>query len=188
MTEDQLEQDTLSWLKDAGYTTICGYDIAPDGPTPERSDFKQVLLNDRLIAAIARLNPTIPPQAREDAFRQVRDLGIPAQLSANQAFHRLLLNGVPIEYQKDGETRGDRVRLIDFDQVAANEWLAVNQCSIQGPTHTRRPDIILFVNGLPLVLLELKNPADTNASIWKATISCRPIRNRSRISSSTTKS
>jgi len=90
------------------------------------------------------------------------------QLSANRLFHRLLVGGVPVQYQKDGETRGDFVRLIDWADVRANEWLAVNQFSIQGPKHTRRPDIILFVNGLPLVLLELKNPADVNADLIKA--------------------
>ncbi len=89
-------------------------------------------------------------------------------LSANRQFHRLLINGVQVEYQKDGETRGDFVRLMDFADVAANEWLAVNQFSIKGAKYTRRPDIILFVNGMPLVLLELKNPADVNADIWKA--------------------
>ena len=96
------------------------------------------------------------------------DLGIPALLSANRHFHRLLVTGVPVQYQKDGETRGDFVRLIDWAEPARNEWLAVNQFSIKGPHHTRRPDIILFVNGLPLVLIELKNPADLNADVWKA--------------------
>jgi hypothetical protein len=89
-------------------------------------------------------------------------------LAANRAFHQLLVNGVPVEYQQDGETRGDFVRLVDFADVGTNEWLAVNQFSIKGAKYTRRPDIVLFVNGLPLVLLELKNPADENADIWKA--------------------
>ncbi|MGU5542706.1 type I restriction endonuclease, partial [Aeromonas hydrophila] len=91
-----------------------------------------------------------------------------ALLSANRAFHRLLVNGVPVQYQRDGETVGDFVRLVDFEQPTANEWLAINQFSIKGPKHTRRPDIILFINGLPLVVLELKNPADVHADIWKA--------------------
>ncbi|MBC7618262.1 MAG: type I restriction endonuclease subunit R, partial [Candidatus Saccharibacteria bacterium] len=94
--------------------------------------------------------------------------GTPALLSANRQFHRLLVGGVPVQYQKDGETRGDFVRLIDWGSPDKNEWLAVNQFSIKGPHHTRRPDIILFVNGLPLVLIELKNPADLNANVWKA--------------------
>jgi len=168
MTEDQLEQETLGWLSEAGYDCLFGPELAPDGASAERADYRQVLLVERLRGAIAGLNPNIPPAAREDAVRQVQDLSIAVQLSANRRFHQLLVGGVPVEYQRDGETRGDFVRLIDWANPAANEWLAVNQFSIKGPHHTRRPDIILFVNGLPLVLLELKNPADENADIWKA--------------------
>ena len=168
MTEDQLEQETLAWLQDVGYRHAYGPDLAPDGRSPERGNFRQVLLTGRLRAAMERLNPGVPPAARDDALKQVLDLGIPALLGANRHFHRLLVAGVPVQYQKDGETRGDFVRLVDWAAPAANDWLAVNQFSIRGPRHTRRPDIILFVNGLPLVLLELKNPADLNADVWKA--------------------
>ncbi|MFL9965128.1 type I restriction endonuclease subunit R [Paraburkholderia sediminicola] len=168
MTEDQLEQETLCWLTDVGYIRLFGPDLAPDGANAERADYRQVLLVERLRSAIARLNPSIPTQAREDALQRVRDLGIPALLSANRRFHQLLIGGVPVQYQRDGETRGDFVRLIDWANPAANEWLAVNQFAIKGSHHTRRPDVMLFVNGLPLVLLELKNPADLNADIWKA--------------------
>ncbi len=168
MTEDQLEQETLGWLAEVGYSHLYGPDIAHDGDSPERQNYRQVLLVERLRHAIARLNPSVPLAAREDALKQVVDLGLPIQLSANRLFHRLLVSGVPVQYQKDGETCGDFVRLIDWVDVRANEWLAINQFSIQGPKHTRRPDIILFVNGLPLVLLELKNPADVNADLVKA--------------------
>lgn len=168
MTEDQLEQETLGWLSDVGYTLLNGYEIAVDGSTPERPDYQNTLLPFRLRETINRLNPNIPLAAREDAFRQVQDLGIPSLLSANRHFHKLLVNGVPVQYQKDGETRGDFVRLVDWGSPIKNDWTAVNQFSIKGARHTRRPDIILFVNGLPLVLLELKNPADENADIWKA--------------------
>jgi type I restriction enzyme R subunit len=168
MTEDQLEQEALGWLVEAGYETLFGPEIAPDGERPERADYLQVLLPFRLREAIHRLNPDIPTAAKEDALKQVLDLGIPALLSANRHFHKLLVGGVPVEYQKEGETRGDFVRLIDWNNPAKNRWLAVNQFSIKGPHHTRRPDVILFVNGLPLVLLELKNPADEKADIWKA--------------------
>ncbi|MFC5520870.1 type I restriction endonuclease subunit R [Polaromonas jejuensis] len=168
MTEDQLEQETLAWLQDVGYTHCYGPDMAHDGTAPERTSYRQVLLAGRLRSAIDRLNPGIPAAAREDALKQVLELGIPALLYANRHFHRLLVTGVPVQYQKDGETRGDFVRLLDWAQPEANDWLAVNQFSIKGPHHTRRPDIILFVNGLPLVLLELKNPADEAADVWKA--------------------
>ena len=168
MTEDQLEQETLVWLQDVGYTHLYGPDIAFDGPKPERANYRQVLLTFRLREAIGKLNPSIPSAAREDALKQVLDLGVPALLSANRHFHRLLVGGVPVQYQLNGETRGDLVRLIDWATPERNEWLAVNQFSIKGPHHTRRPDIVLFVNGLPLVLMELKNPADLNADVWKA--------------------
>ncbi len=168
MTEDQLEQETLCWLEELGYQHLYGPTIAHDGANPERESNRDVVLTMRLRTAIARLNPLVPLAAREDALRQVLELGVPVQLSANRLFHRLLVSGVPVQYQRDGETRGDFVRLIDWVNIGANDWLAVNQFSIQGPKRTCRPDIILFINGLPLVLLELKNPADLNADLSKA--------------------
>ncbi len=168
MTEDQLEQEALSWLQDVGYTHRYGPDLAHDGTEPQRANYRQVILPFRLREAIHRLNPDIPIAAREDALQRVQELGIPSLLSANRAFHKLLVGGVPVQYQKDGETRGDFVRLVDWSDVSRNEFWAVNQFSIKGQHHTRRPDIILFINGLPLVLLEIKNPADEVADIWKA--------------------
>ena len=168
MTEDQLEQEALSWLANVGWRHRYGPELAPDGSTPERRDYRQVLLIDRLRQAVALLNPAVPQAARDDAIKQVVDLATPVLLTANRQFHRLLVTGVPVQYQLNGETCGDFVRLIDWTESARNEWLAVNQFSIAGARHTRRPDIILFVNGLPLVLIELKNPADQNADVWKA--------------------
>jgi len=168
VTEDQLEQEALGWLADVGWQHRYGPDLAPDGSAPERDNYRQVLLIGRLRQAVAALNPTVPQSARDDAVKQVVDLGTPVLLAANRQFHRLLVTGVPVQYQRDGETRGDFVRLVDWDAPTRNEWLAVNQFSITGAHHTRRPDIILFVNGLPLVLIELKNPADQNADVWKA--------------------
>jgi type I restriction enzyme R subunit len=168
MTEDQLEQECIAWLADVGWQHCHGPDIAPDGDAPERDSYRQVLLPGRLRAAVAALNPAVPAAAREDAVRQVMDLGTPVLLAANRRFHRLLVGGVPVQYQRDGETRGDFVRLVDWADPSRNDWLAVNQFSITGPQHTRRPDMVLFVNGLPLVVIELKNPADPNADVWKA--------------------
>ena len=168
MTEDQLEQEALGWLASVGYTQLNARDLDHLDPRLARASNREVVLAVSLRAAIDRLNPSVPAAAREDAFKQVLDMGQPALLSGNRAFHRLLVAGVPVQYQKDGETRGDFVRLVDWHPTAANEWLAVQQFTIKGPRHTRRPDIILFINGLPLVLIELKNPADLNADIWKA--------------------
>ena len=147
MTEDQLEQETLAWLQDVGYAVRSGVDIVPDGPAPERANHREVLLLERLRQAVARLNPGIPAAAREDAVQRVQNLGLPVQLAANRAFHQLLVGGVPVQYQHDGETRGDFVRLVDWADASRNEYWAVNQFTIKGPHHTRRPDIILFVNG-----------------------------------------
>jgi len=168
MTEDKLEQEMLTWLSELGYTHVYGPTIACDGEAPERNNYQDILLIERLRRAINQLNPEIPPAAREDALQQVRDLNTPILLSANRRLHHFLVNGVPVEYQKDGETRGNFVRLIDFEIPSNNEWFAVNQFSIKGEKHTRRPDILLFINGLPLVLIELKNSADLNADIGKA--------------------
>jgi type I restriction enzyme, R subunit len=168
MTEDQLEQEALGWLTELGYDHRHGPDIAHDGADPQRAHYRQVLLPFRLREAIQRLNPRVPTAAREDALQRVLELGQLAQLGANQAFHKLLTGGVPVQYQKDGETRGDFVRLVDWAHPEHNEFWAVNQFTIKGPHHTRRPDIVLFVNGMPLVLIELKNPADGSADIWKA--------------------
>ena len=168
MTEDQLEQEALGWLASVGYTPLNARDLDNLDPRLERANNREVVLAACLRSAIDRLNPAVPAAAREDAFRQVLDIGQPALLSGNRAFHRVLVTGVPVQYQKDGETRGDFVRLIDWKETGSNEWLAVQQFTIKGLRHTRRPDIILFINGLPLVLIELKNPADLNADIWKA--------------------
>ena len=171
ITEDDVEQAALQWLAGLGWSVAHGPDISPpDAKTPgtERDTYRQVCLHHRLAAAIQRLNPHIPASARDEALRRVLDPNNPVLISANQQFHRWLVEGVPVEYQKDGATRGDRVRLIDFDDIARNDWLAVNQFYIQGPKIPRRPDIILFVNGLPLVVLELKNPADEDADVWGA--------------------
>jgi type I restriction enzyme R subunit len=168
MTEDELEREALGWLASVGYTSLNARDLDHLDPRLERGSTGEVVLSVSLRAAIARLNPHMPRSAHEDAYKQVLDMGQPALLSGNRAFHRVLVTGVPVQYQLNGETRGDFVRLVDWHNTAANEWLAVQQFTIKGPRHTRRPDIVLFINGLPLVLVELKNPADVNADIWKA--------------------
>jgi type I restriction enzyme R subunit len=169
--EDDVEEAMLQWLAGLGWGTAHGPDISPPDakmPGTERASYREVVLAGRLRDAIAQLNPHIPPGAREDALRCVLDPNVPGLVNANRQVYRWLVDGVPVEYQKDGETRGDRVRLLDFADVAGNDWLAVNQFSVQGPKLTRRPDVVLFVNGLPLVVVELKNPGDEDADIWAA--------------------
>ena len=171
ISEDAVEQALLEWLAGLGWATAHGPDISPpDARTPgfERGSYREVVLAGRLREAIARLNPHVRPDARDDALRRVLSPNVPGLVNANRQLHRWMVDGVPVEFQKDGETRGDRVRLLDFADVAANDFLAVNQFSVQGPKLTRRPDVLLFVNGLPLVLFELKNPGDEDADIWAA--------------------
>lgn len=171
LNEDHLEQAALQWLAGLGWETAHGPDISPPDaktPGPERDTYRQVVLHHRLRQAIQRLNPHIPANARDEALRLVLSPNIPGQVQANRQLHRWLIEGVPVQFQKDGETRGDRVKLIDFEVIKNNDWLAVNQFSIQGPKQTRRPDIVLFINGIPLVVLELKNPGDESADIWAA--------------------
>lgn len=171
ISEDDVEQAMLQWLAELGWTIAHGPHISPpDARTPgtERQTYRDVVLAQRLRDALARLNRHIPPAARDDALRRVLSPNVPGLVNANRQLYRWLVEGVPVEFQKDGETRGDRVRLIDFSDVAANDWLVVNQLSVQGPKLMRRPDVVLFVNGLPLVVVELKNPADEDADIWAA--------------------
>lgn len=171
MTEQDVERAMLDWLAGLGWAIAHGPDISPaDAKTPgtDRASYREVVLAGRLREAIARLNPHIPPGARDDALRRVLSPDVPGLVNANRQVHRWLVDGVPVEFQKDGETRGDRVRLIDFSHVEANDWLAVDQFSVQGPKLTRRPDVLLFVNGLPVVVVELKNPGDEEADIWAA--------------------
>jgi type I restriction enzyme R subunit len=166
--ESMAEQAALDWFEELGYQRVFGPDIAPQGVEQERESYKQIVLTDRLLTALARINPHIPASILEDAARQVIHGNAPSLMQANRQFHRWLTDGVPVEINLDGETLGDRVKLIDFTDADNNEWLAINQYSIEGPHHTRRPDIVVFINGIPLSVIELKNPADENADIWAA--------------------
>lgn len=167
--ESIIEQAALDYLESLGYATLRGNDIAPGEPAAERADYGQVILADRLHQALARLNPSIPADALDDAFRKLTRPEGPTLEARNQQVHRWLIDGVTVEYRhKDAHIAGAQVRLIDFDKPDNNDWLAVNQFTIIENKHNRRPDVVLFINGLPLVLLELKNAADENATIWNA--------------------
>jgi type I restriction enzyme R subunit len=164
--ENMVEQIALDWFSELGYERVFGPDIAPDGPDQERTTYKQVVLTDRLFTSLAKINPNIPSPVLEEAVRQLLHGNKVGLMSANHQFHQWLTDGIPVEINKDGETLGDFVRLIDFSHPDKNEWLVVNQYSVEGPKHTRRPDIVVFINGLPMAVIELKNPADENADLW----------------------
>ncbi|MFZ2854918.1 MAG: type I restriction endonuclease subunit R, partial [Rhodocyclaceae bacterium] len=159
----------LQWFGELGYAIGHGPQIAPGEPAAERASFAEVVLAGRLREAIRRLNPAIPEEAREEALRKVLRVGTPSLTQTNRDFHRMLRDGVPVEYPRpDGSIAGDHVRLVDFGDARANDWLAVNQFTVIEGQHNRRPDIVVFVNGLPLGLIELKNAADEDATIWSA--------------------
>jgi type I restriction enzyme R subunit len=168
-TESVVEDAALAWLASLGWHVAHGPDIAPEAPAAERASYGEVVLRRRLRDALARLNPQLPAEAVDDAFRKLtRPEG--ASLEArNRVLHRLLVDGVTVEYRApDGAIRGAQAQVVDFDAPANNDWLAVNQFAVTEHKHARRLDVALFVNGVPLALLELKNPADEDATVWSA--------------------
>ena len=168
MTEDQLEQLCLEWFAEGGWETTSGADIAPDGPAPERANYRQVLLLGDLERALRRINPHLPDTAVEQAVAIVTKPESLDSVASNRGFHRLLLDGVPVEYKRDDEIIHDHAFLIDFADLKANRFRAINQFTLQGSKQLRRPDIVCFINGLPLAVLELKSPTAENVDIWDA--------------------
>ncbi|OAI08443.1 type I restriction endonuclease subunit R [Methylomonas methanica] len=168
ISEDQLEQLCLTWFQAIGYDSVNGYDIAPDGDRPERVDYRQVVLFDRLLSQLQKINPHIPLDVLERVSQQIAKPDSPVLIKSNHVFHRLLLEGVKVDFKIDGEEKTDYVVLLDFATVANNQFLVVNQYTLAGSKGHRRPDVVVFVNGLPLAVLELKNPVDLNADIWAA--------------------
>jgi type I restriction enzyme R subunit len=168
-TESVVEEAAVEWLRGIGYSVAFGPEIGCGQPGAEREGWAQVVLNGRLRLALERLNPQIPAGAIEEAFRKLTRPGSPSLIAGNHAMHRLLVEGVPVEYQRaDGSFGGDTVLVIDFDNPDHNDFLAVNQLTVVENKHERRPDVVLYVNGLPLAVIELKNATDENATIWSA--------------------
>ena len=169
VTESVVEQAALGWLENLGWEILHGPEIAPDMTAAEREDYGQVALTERLLDALRRINPGLPDESLKDAFRRVtRPEGATVD-ARNRSFHLMLANGVTVEYKRpDGTIAGAQAVVVDFDEPENNDWLAVNQFTVTEDQHTRRPDIVLFLNGLPLVVIELKNPADEQATIWTA--------------------
>jgi type I restriction enzyme, R subunit len=164
--ESHVEEAALAWLDDLGYTTVGGLDINPDSETPERVSYGDVLLIDRVEAAIARLNPMLTIDLQAEVLAQILRTGTPSLLEENRRLHKLLVEGVPVSIRReDGTISGEYARLINFDEPDDNDWLAVNQYTVVEHKATRRPDVVLFVNGLPVSVIELKNPGDENATL-----------------------
>ena len=166
ITESVVEEAAIDWLKGLGYQYLPGPDIACDGTKPERASYADVALSDRLRAALGSLNPDIPAEALEDAFKKLTRSESPSLILNNRQFHKMLADGMDVEYRtREGRIVGDKVWLVDFADPERNDWLVVNQFTVVEGQRTRRPDIVVFVNGLPLAVIELKNPADENATI-----------------------
>ena len=168
ITEDDVELLAIDLLEKQGYTYVHGSTIAPDGERPERESYSEVVLKGRLRNAINTLNSNVPPDAREQAFKDVLNLPTQDLIANNESFHIMLTNGIEVEYNLDGNLKGDKVWLIDYDDLSNNDYLVCNQFTVIENDINKRPDIILFINGLPVVVIELKNPADESATVKKA--------------------
>ena len=168
LLESDIEQLAIERLEAKRWNYLYGPDIAPDGETPMRTSLDEVVLKEVLAKAVKRLNPTLTEEVRDEAIKTVLRIASPDTLANNEAFHRLLTEGVPVSIYQDGMERGERVWLVDFEDPWNNEFTVVNQFTIIENGHNRRPDVLLFVNGLPLVIIELKNAADENATIESA--------------------
>ena len=169
LTEANVETAALSWLSSLGWQTAYGPEIAPDTQGAERTDFTQVVLEQRLRNALLNLNPDLPPSALETGLRNLINPDGPTLETRNRSFHHVLTRGVTVPVRRpDGTTSGEPANVVDFENPANNDWLAVNQVTVKENQSTRRADIVLFLNGLPLGIIELKNPADENTDVWDA--------------------
>lgn len=168
ITENIIESFAIELLDKLGYEYIYAPDIAPDGQNPERESYEQVLLMNRLQNAVKRINRSIPAAAQAEALKEIQRISSPELLVNNETFHRFLTEGIPVSKRVDGDDRGDRVWLIDFKNPHNNEFLVANQFTIVEGGKNKRPDVILFVNGIPLVMIEVKNAANENTTVHSA--------------------
>ncbi len=165
LTESAIEAFAIKLFERLGYTYLHGPDIAPDSDNPARASYAEVMLLGKLTQAALRINHKLPANLVESALKEVQRAHSPDLLAGNEAFHRLLTEGVPVSLQRDGDTRGERVWLIDFGRPENNEFVVVNQFTVIENHQKKRPDLVLFVNGIPLVVIELKNATDENATL-----------------------
>jgi type I restriction enzyme R subunit len=166
IAESHVEEAAIAWLSELGYAATNGLTIGPDGIKPERTSYGDVLLIDRLRIAIARLNPDLSSGTQAEVLAKICQSETPSLIEKNRRLHRYLVEGVPVEVRRpEGTISGDQARLIDFDNPDANDWLVVNQFTVIENKTNRRPDVVIFVNGIPLAVVELKNPGEENATI-----------------------
>lgn len=168
LTESKIEEFAIGLFEQLGYRYLYGPDIAPDGTNPKRASFEEVVMVESLHHAVYRINHTLPQEVCDEAINQVLRIASPDLLSNNETFHRMLTEGVSVSVHKEGAERGELVWLVDFDNPLNNDFTVVNQYTIVENSHNKRPDILLFVNGLPLVVIELKNAVDENATVQSA--------------------
>ena len=168
ITEDHVEIQSIEWFKELGYQHKCGYDIAPDEAESERKDYRSVIIQERLMSALKRINPELPDSTIKTAISSLTSPNIPSLVSCNRQVHQWLTKGIKVVYHEGTQEVGKQLKVIDYENPESNDWLIVNQFTIHGHKHNRRPDLIVFVNGLPISVIELKNIADENADIWAA--------------------
>ena len=171
ITEEDLENQCLEWFEGLGYQTLHGSKIEPTGSSPERKTLQDIVIEQRVRDAIKLINPHLPEVAINDSIQKL--LSYTANIyTSNHMIHRLLIEGIKVEYQVDGVSKGDQVKLIDFKDASKNDWLVVQQFSVDGVSNgekdNRRPDVVVFLNGLPISVLELKNPSNEDTDIWAA--------------------
>jgi len=184
ISEDHIEQVLIQELIELGYSYVNGVEISPDGFNPERT-YQEVVLKERLLTAIARFNPDIPYEAQEEALKKVLRADSPDLVMNNHIFHRYLTEGVEVEYRKGDRIVGDKVWLVDFTNPEDNEFLVINQLTIIEGNQNKRPDVILYINGLPLVVIELKNASDENANLQAAFNQLQTYKKQSQVYSNT---
>jgi type I restriction enzyme R subunit len=168
MTENELERLGLNWFADNGWQTAEGPDIAPDGDRPLRASYSEVILEQPLRDAIKRINPSLLDTEIEEAIHKLRTIDHPVPAHRNRRFQQMLMDGIPVEVERDGKKEMEPVRIIDFNNVPQNSFLAATQFTIQGTKQPRRPDVVAFINGIPIAVIELKNPDNEDTDVWGA--------------------
>ena len=167
-TESIVEEAAIEWFGELGYNYLSGPEIAPDGETPERAGYDSAVLEDRLYDALTAINPDVPSESIEEAVRTIIRAEAPTPILNNRAFHKMVTDGLDVQFRRDGEAVTEKVWLFDFQTLENNDWLVVNQFTMVGNHVNRRPDMVVFINGLPLGVIELKNPADQSADLKAA--------------------